>query len=115
MYNQSETELKEQLLYIHEMNIRNTIDIQVTLQLLVKKGIVTPEEVQQMRAFVSKQPTYANALKSLENSRKTIEETLKFEQLLTKALSGDRSKPVGNNLTQEEKDYINSKLTKGDK
>ena len=113
MYTQSETELKEQLLYIHEINIRNTIDIQVTLQLLVKKGIVTPEEVQQMRAFVSKQPTYANALQSIENSRKTIEETLKFEQLLTKALSGDRSKPVGDNLTQEEKDYINSRLKEG--
>lgn len=107
MYTQSETELNEQLLYIHEINIRNTIDIQVTLQLLVKKGIVTPEEVQQMRAFVSKQPTYANALQSLENSRKNIEETLKFEQLLTKALSGEH---VGDNLTQEEKDYINSRL-----
>lgn len=113
MYTQSETELNEQLLYIHEMNIRNTIDIQVTLQLLVKKGIVTPEEVQQMRAFVSKQPNYANALQSIEKSRKNVEETLKFEKLLTKALSGDRSKPVGDKLTQEEKDYINSRLKEG--
>lgn len=45
--------------------LNSAVDIQVVLQLLVEKGIVTREEVAQKRDIVGSQPKYQSALKSL--------------------------------------------------
>ena len=43
----------------------NSIDVQVVLQLLVEKGIISREEVNQKRNIVRSQPKYQSTLKSL--------------------------------------------------
>lgn len=82
------------------------IDTQVILQLLVKKGIVTPEEVVITRGIVNSQPKYKRLLESIDSAMNKVDEAAKFEELFTKSLQ-----PNGREqLTEEEKDYLLKKL-----
>ncbi len=47
------------------------VETQVTLQLLVEKGIVTREEVAEMRKKVKSQKSYQDCYKMLEEEEKT--------------------------------------------
>lgn len=49
------------------------VDIQVVLQLLVEKGIVTREEVQRMRSTVKSQPMYKSMYEYMDQAEKTAE------------------------------------------
>ena len=44
----------------------NAIDVQVVLQLLVEKGIISREEVNQKRSVVRSQPKYQSTFESLQ-------------------------------------------------
>lgn len=53
-----------------QLILDSKIDSQVILQLLVQKGIVTREEVAEMRKKVSSSPKYKASLDYLENAKK---------------------------------------------
>ena len=82
------------------------IETQTILQLLVKKDIVTPEEVSDTRRIVKSQPKYKQMLQALDSAMNRVDESAKFEELLQKSLQ-----PNGREqLTKEEKDYLLRKL-----
>lgn len=82
------------------------IETQTILQLMVKKGLVTPEEVAITRKIVKSQPKYKQMLQTLDSAMDKVNESAKFEELVKKALQ-----PNGNkNLTDEERSYLLGKL-----
>ena len=86
--------------------VNSLINSQTILQLLVKKGIVTPEEINITRNIVSSQPKYKQLLDIINDLQDQVDEDIKFEKLVEKSLEpGGREK-----LTPEEKEYIMSKL-----
>lgn len=100
---------KNILVGIHEQLLAQEVNLQVIFQILVKHNITTHEEVQAMRSYIYKQPKYSNMLKSLQDSRKTVDEGAKFEELMTRVLTnGD--KQMEEILTPEEKDFLMSRL-----
>ena len=100
MIKETKLEIKSLLASCDAVNA--LIETQTILQLLVQKGIVTPEEVASMRNVVKRQPKYNQMLQELDNEKNKLEEHVKFEELFTKSLQ-----PGGKeSLTQEEKDYL---------
>lgn len=86
--------------------INALIETQVILQLLVKKGIVTPEEVSITRGIVNNQQKYKQMIYALDNAMDRVDDSAKFEELLQKSLQ-----PNGNkNLTEEERNYLLKRL-----
>lgn len=82
------------------------IETQTILQIMVKKGLVTPEEVALTRGIVKSQPKYKQMLQELDSAMDRVDESAKFEELLQKSLQ-----PNGNkNLTDEERNYLLNKL-----
>lgn len=75
------------------------IEAQTILQLLVKKGIVTPEDVNITRNIVRSQPKYLKEMQSLDNAIDNINESMKFEDIFAKKLKGEE-------LTTEEDNYL---------
>lgn len=73
------------------------IETQTILQLLVRKGIVTPEDVNITRNIVRSQPKYLKAIQSLDNVIDNINESMKFEDIYKKI--------QGKELTPEEYKY----------
>ena len=82
------------------------IETQTILQLLVKKGIVTREEVSLTRNVVKNRPKYKQVLDALKQSMDQVNENAKFEDLMKKSLQPDGRE----NLTKEEKDYLQNTL-----
>lgn len=101
-----ETRLEGMVILAAKNSINALIETQTILQLMVKKGLVTPEEVSIMRGIVSSQPKYRQMIQELDNAMDRVDEFAKFEELLEKTFQ-----PNGNkNLTNEERSYLLSKL-----
>ena len=100
MLNETRLESKINLALIEVVNA--LIETQSILQLLVKKGIVTPDEVVATRNIVKSQPKYRQRLQDLNNMMNSFDDTVKFEELLEKSMKPDGNK----NLTEDEKKYL---------
>lgn len=103
-----ETRLEGIALLASQNAVNALIETQTILQLMVKKGLVIPEEVAITRGIVKSQPKYKQMLQSLDSAMDRVDESAKFEELLQKSLQ-----PNGNkNLTEEERNYLLNKLDK---
>ena len=103
-----ETRLEGIALLASQNAVNALIETQTILQLMVKKGIVTPEEVVITRGIVKSQPKYKQILQALDSAMDRADKSAKFEELLQKSLQ-----PNGREqLTKEEKDYLLNKLDK---
>lgn len=101
-----ETELESLVLLANKDAVTTLIETQVILQLLVKKDLVSPEEVALTREIVKRQPKYKQMQQTLDDTMDRVDESSKFEELMGQSL-----KPNGREqLTKEEKDYLLSKL-----
>lgn len=67
-------------------NLKSAIDTQTILQLLVSKGIVTREEVEETRKKVSNSPKYNFAFGYINKAMHDIEEFEKNPDLLVKTM-----------------------------
>ena len=104
----NETRLEGIAILASENAVNALIETQTILQLMVKKGIVTPEEVAITRGVVKSQPKYKQLLQALDSAMDRVDESVKFEKLLQKSLQ-----PNGNNnLTDEERNYLLNKFDK---
>lgn len=104
------TRLEGLIIEVYNNTVHATIETQVILQLLVKKGIVTPEEVATTRILVSNQPKYKEMIELAKSAIDKNNEDKKFEDLFTKSL---RPGPDGKaSLTNEEREYLLNKLDK---
>lgn len=103
-----ETRLEGISILASQNAVNALIETQTILQLMVKKGLVTPEEVAVTRGIVKSQPKYRQMLQVLDSAMDRVDESAKFEELLQKSLQ-----PNGREqLTNEEKDYLLNKLDK---
>lgn len=101
-----ETRLEGLALLADQDAINALIETQVILQLLVKKNLVSAEEVALTREIVKRQPKYRQMQQALDDAMDRVDESSKFEELMEKSL-----KPNGREqLTKEEKDYLLGKL-----
>lgn len=75
------------------------IDTQVILQLLVKKNIVTREEVIDMRNIVSSQPENKKIMDAIEESITEKAFRSRFDELFKKVASGYE-------ITKEEREFL---------
>ena len=66
---------EEALSHISEQEamLKTAMDVQVVLQLLISKGIVTQEEITDMRLKVANLPTYKVTLDKLKSERAAME------------------------------------------
>lgn len=81
--------IEEGILLTQEGMLLNRISIQTILQLLVEKGIITREEVNQKRKYVSEQSTYKNSLNAIHKMQSDNKDIQHFSQEFTKYLSSD--------------------------
>ena len=103
-----ETRLEGIALLASQNAVNALIETQTILQIMVKKGLVTPEEVALTRGIVKSQPKYKQMLQVLDSAMDRVDESAKFEELLQKSLQPDGNK----NLTDEERNYLLNKLDK---
>lgn len=101
-----ETKLENIALIALQNAVNALVETQTILQLLVKKGIVTTEEVKNTREIVKRQPKYKSCLQSIEKALNVASETVKFENTFEKMLSGKE------NLSEEERNYLLHELDK---
>lgn len=69
-----------------EAMLKTAMDVQVVLQLLIAKGIVTQEEIANMRLKVASLPTYKTTLDSLRTERDAMEKAKANPEDYLKAL-----------------------------
>lgn len=69
-----------------EAMLKTAMDVQVVLQLLILKGIVTQEEIADMRLKVANLPTYKTTLDRLKAERATMEKAKANPEDYLKAL-----------------------------
>lgn len=85
----NQDKIEEGMLMSQEGMLSNRINIQVLLQLLVEKGIVTREEVASKREYVSKQPIYKNSLDGIHNLQNNNYNNQLFSQEFKKYLQSE--------------------------
>lgn len=103
-----ETRLEGIALLASQNAVNALIETQTILQIMVKKGLVTPEEISLTRGIVKSQQKYKQMLQVLDSAMDRVDESAKFEELLQKSLQ-----PNGNkNLTDEERNYLLNKMDK---
>lgn len=69
-----------------EAMLKTAIDVQVVLQLLISKDIVTQEEIADMRLKVANLPTYKATLDKLKSERAAMEKAKANPEDYLKAL-----------------------------
>ena len=79
--------------------VKALIDTQVILQLLVKKNIVTREEVIYMRNTVSSQPENKEIMDTIEERITEKALSSRFDKLFKKVASGHE-------ITKEEREFL---------
>ena len=79
--------------------VKALIDTQVILQLLVKKNIVTREEVSDMRNIVSSQPENKKIMDVIEENITEKALRSRFDELFKKVASGYE-------ITKEEREFL---------
>ena len=77
-----------------EAMLKTAMDVQVVLQLLIAKGIVTQEEIADMRLKVANLPTYKATLDKLKSERAALEKAKAnpggyLKALLNAKMNGD--------------------------
>ena len=87
--NMDQDKIEEGMLVAQEGMFLNKIDIQMLLQLLVEKGVITREEVTAKREYVSKQPKYKNSLNAIYSLQKKNKDNQYFTQEFSKFLNSD--------------------------
>lgn len=87
-----------------DLAVNAITETQVILQLLVKKNIVTTEEVTVMRNIVRNRPKYKRLFELVESAKSNLNETETFEVLMKKMLSGE-------SMTDEEKEQLDKYLS----
>lgn len=85
----NQDKVEEGMLVAQEGMFLNKIDIQMLLQLLVEKGVVTREEVAAKREYVSSQPKYKYALDAIHKLQNENREGQYFSQEFAKYLNSD--------------------------
>lgn len=68
----SNIEQTKNMIMDRDQQLRTTIDVQVILQLLVQKGIVTREEVSKMRNIVRNSERYKLAFQWIDQAKKDL-------------------------------------------
>lgn len=102
----TETKQEEGMLTTMRAVIDLMVETQTILQLLVKHNIVTHEEVQTTRSYVSRQKKYADMRNAITQKLNDNAEMMKFETLFEKSLGpGGRE-----SLTEEERSYLLNKI-----
>lgn len=86
----NQDKIEEGMLLTQEGMLLNKINIQVLLQLLVEKGIVTRDEVAAKREYVSSQPVYKNSLNGIHNLQSNNYDNQYFSQEFEKYLKSNR-------------------------
>lgn len=81
--------IEEGVLLAQEGMLLNKINIQMLLQLLVEKGVITRKEVAAKREYVSGQPKYKNLLNEIYSLQKKNREEQYFTQEFSKFLNSD--------------------------
>lgn len=81
--------IEEGMLVAQEGMLLNKIDIQMLLQLLVEKGVITREEVATKREYVSNQSKYQNSLNAIYSLQKKNRDNQYFTQEFVKFLNSD--------------------------
>ena len=81
--------IEEGMLITQEGMLLNKIDIQMLLQLLVEKGVITRNEVSTKREYVSKQPMYKKSLDMVYALQKENRDVQYFSQEFSKFLKSD--------------------------
>ena len=105
--------IEEGMLVAQEGMFLNKIDIQMLLQLLVGKGVITREEVTTKREYVSKQPKYKNSLNAIHKLQEKNIDDQHFSEEFTKFLKSDKQDGDINYI--KEKLGINSQIIKNSK
>lgn len=88
-----------------DIAVKAITETQVILQLLVKKNIVTAEEVTSMREIVKSRPKYKRLFDLIEKANSNLNETEIFDTLMKKLLT-DRD-----SMTDEEKEQLDKYLS----
>jgi len=94
--------IKEGILLAQEGMLLNRINIQTILQLLVEKGIITREEVNQKREYVGCQSVYKNSLDAIHEMQQRNRENMHFSELFEKVLN--------QTATKDEREYVSKEL-----
>lgn len=81
--------------------MRNRINIQTIIRLLLDKGIFTEEEFRQKRLYVGSQKMYIDQIDYIEQMINNLDEADKFEDEYNKLLSGKEG---------VDKEYLKKKL-----
>lgn len=68
--------------------IRNRINIQTIIRLLIDKGVFTEEEFRQKQQYVGSQKMYIDQIDYIEQMINNLDEADKFENEYNKLLSG---------------------------
>ncbi len=87
--------------YLRFMLLQQKIETQTILQLLVKHGIVTREEVEETREKVSMMPKYKEESDEVIKFMDQVSNNIEFEQIFNKMINDPGS------ITDEEKDKFN--------
>lgn len=100
----NETDLSLSVINALEANLRNKIDTQVILQILIKNNMTTLKEIADLREKVTEANGWDKSLQILNRTRESIEKDKVFEDGLRKALSGQK---LNKYEKQSALDYLN--------
>lgn len=81
--------------------IRNRINIQTTIRLLIDKGVFTEEEFHHKQRYVGSQKMYIDQIDYIEQMINNLDDADKFEDEYDKLLSGKKD---------VDKEYLKKKL-----
>lgn len=98
--------LERTIIEIADVAVNAITETQVILQLLVKKNIVTTEEVVSMRDVVRNRPKYKRLFDLVETGYSNLNESETFDSLMKKLLT-DRD-----SMTDEEMEQLDKMLSK---
>lgn len=82
--------IEQGMLVAQEGVILSKIDLQVLFHLLIEKGILTKDEIQAERNYISNQPLYQKKLKGIAEMQSENANSQYFQQELEKYISSDR-------------------------
>ena len=89
-----------------EITFEALVDVQTILQILVKHGITTKDEVDEIRKIVSNQPKYQEFCKTIQTRGEELDEVAKIEDIYMRYLTDKDS------VTEEEIQFIRNYLNK---
>lgn len=81
--------------------IRNRINIQTTIRLLIDKGVFTEDEFRQKQQYIGSQKMYIDQIDYIEQMINNLDEADKFDDEFGKLLSGKED---------VDKEYLKKKL-----